>query len=114
MKDYRTSDATTEPMDAPGAITAAPPERVKGRTIKQIELMNTIRDLQQELVDAHNYRDSQEEKIAVQEERLTALRTEIISLKETITLNANFDAKALERKSREIRALKTLVKLYLS
>ena len=66
-----------------------------------------IDDLRKELVGSMEARDAQAECIRTMHER-------VASLKETITLNANYDAKALEAANREIRALKALVRVYVS
>ena len=93
--DYAQSEATT--------ITAAPP---KVRLTKDVRMEAEIDDLRKELVGSMEARDAQAECIRTMHER-------VASLKETITLNANYDAKALEAANREIRALKTLVRVYI-
>ena len=94
--DYAQSEATT--------ITAAPP---KVRLTKDVRMEAEIDDLRKELVGSMEARDAQAECIRTMHER-------VASLKETITLNANYDAKALEAANREIRALKALVRVYVS
>jgi len=104
--DYARSEAITEPIVTP--VTKAP---VKGpttvRLTKDVRMEAEIDDLRKELVGSMEARDAQAECIRTMHER-------IASLKETITLNANYDAKALEAANREIRALKALVRVYVS
>ena len=104
--DYARSEATTESIVTP--VTKAP---VKGpttvRLTKDVRMEAEIDDLRKELVGSMEARDAQAECIRTMHER-------VASLKETITLNANYDAKALEAANREIRALKALVRVYVS
>ena len=113
MKDYRnvTSNATTEPIVTPGAITAAPPK--KGRPTREIKLEAEINDLRKELVDSMEGRDSQVEALALQRESIAELRGQVATLKKLIDRRGDEHHAEVRRGIVEIEALKALVKLYI-
>ena len=100
--DYAQSEATT--------ITAAPP---KVRLTKDVRMEEEINDLRKELVDAMDARDAQTEALSLQRESIAALRGQVAKLSKLMDRHSDESYAEISKATKEILALKTLVKLYI-
>lgn len=101
--------ATTEPT----AITPVEKAPVKKHDLKLAELMATIEALRKEIIDSMEARDAQVEALSLQRESIVDLRGQIAKLRKINDRMGDEFTTEISKATKEIDALKTLVKLYI-